>query len=148
MKKRKQRGLSLLIAVTLLVSFVLSMIDTHVVEAAGSTLIIHYGGREDNDYDGWNAWVWEEGKEGQSIAFKAEDDYGKIAVLQTSSQPEKMGFIIRLNDWEDKDIASDRMIEMKSGVTEIWVTSGQEEFSYEAPEGYTTYDFQAMEEDD
>ena len=147
MKKRKQRGLSLLIAVTLLVSFVLSMIDTHVVEAAGSTLIIHYGGREDNDYDGWNAWVWEEGKEGQSIAFKAEDDYGKIAVLQTSSQPEKMGFIIRLNDWEDKDIASDRMIEMKSGVTEIWVTSGEEEFSYEAPEGYTTYDFQAMEEE-
>ena len=123
------------------------MIDTHVVEAAGSTLIIHYGGREDNDYDGWNAWVWEEGKEGQSIAFKAEDDYGKIAVLQTSSQPEKMGFIIRLNDWEDKDIASDRMIEMKSGVTEIWVTSGQEEFSYEAPEGYKTYDFQAMEEE-
>ena len=147
MKKRKQRGLSLLIAVTLVVSFVLSMIDTPVVEAAGSTLIIHYGGREDNDYDGWNAWVWEEGKEGQSIAFKAEDDYGKIAVLQTSSQPEKMGFIIRLNDWEDKDIASDRMIEMKSGVTEIWVTSGQEEFSYEAPEGYTTYDFQAMEEE-
>ena len=147
MKKRKQRGLSLLIAVTLLVSFVLSMIDTPVVEAAGSTLIIHYGGREDNNYDGWNAWVWEEGKEGQSIAFKAEDDYGKIAVLQTSSQPEKMGFIIRLNDWEDKDIASDRMIEMKSGVTEIWVTSGKEEFSYEAPEGYKTYDFQAMEEE-
>ena len=39
------------------------------------------------------------------------------------------------------------MIEMKNGVTEIWVTSGEKEFSYEAPEGYTSYDFEGMEKE-
>lgn len=147
MKKVTKRIISAVFAVVLVFASALGMVDTRVAEAAGSTLIIHYGGREDGSYDGWNAWVWEEGQEGQSIAFKAEDDYGKIAVYQTTNQPAKMGFIIRLNEWEDKDIPDDRMIEMKNGVTEIWVTSGEMEFTYEAPEGYTSYDFEGMEKD-
>ena len=132
MKRMTKRVISIVFAVVLVLASVLGMVNTRIAEAAGTTLIIHYGGREDKNYDGWNAWVWEEGQEGQSIAFKAEDDYGKIAVYQTTNQPSKMGFIIRLNEWENKDISDDRIIEMKNGVTEIWVQSGEMEFTYEA----------------
>lgn len=147
MKRMTKKVISIMFAVVLVLASVLSMANARVANAAGSTLIIHYGGREDDNYDGWNVWAWEEGKDGQSISFKAEDDYGKIAVYQTTSQPSKMGFIIRLNEWEEKDIPDDRMIEMKNGVTEIWVTSGETEFTYEAPEGYTSYDFEGMEKE-
>lgn len=147
MKSMTKRVISAVFALVLVLASVLGMVNARVAEAAGSTLIIHYGGREDESYDGWNAWVWEEGQEGQSIAFKAEDDYGKIAVYQTTAQPLKMGFIIRLNEWEDKDIPDDRMIEMKNGVTEIWVQSGEMEFTYEAPEGYTSYNFDGLEKE-
>lgn len=145
MKKVAKKLASAFLAAVFLLVTVLGVIPPQVAEAAGTTLIIHYGGRADNNYDGWNLWVWEDGKDGQSINFKAEDDFGKIAVYQTSTQPEKVGFIVRLNDWEDKDISDDRMIKMNTGVTEIWVTSGQAEFVYEAPEGCTSYDFEGME---
>lgn len=148
MKKQLTKKLksAILAAIVLFVS-VLGFIPAQVAEAAGTTVIIHYGGREDNNYDGWNIWLWEEGKDGQSVNFKAEDEFGKIAVYQTSNQPEKIGFIIRLNDWEDKDISDDRMVEVKNGVTEIWVTSGQSEFVYDAPEGCSSYDFEGMEKE-
>ncbi len=145
MKKVAKKLASAFLAAVFLLVTVLGVIPPQVAEAAGTTLIIHYGGRADNNYDGWNLWVWEDGKDGQSINFKAEDDFGKIAVYQTSTQPEKVGFIVRLNDWEDKDISDDRMIKMNTDVTEIWVTSGQAEFVYEAPEGCTSYDFEGME---
>ena len=147
MKRVAKKLTSAFLAVVFLLVTVLGVIPPQVAQAAGTTLIIHYGGREDGNYDGWNLWVWEDGKDGQSITFKAEDSFGKIAVYQTSNQPEKVGFIVRLNDWEDKDISDDRMIEMKSGVTEIWVTSGQAEFVYEAPEGCSSYDFEGMEKE-
>lgn len=147
MKRRIKRAISVMFVAVLVLASVLSLVNARVANAAGTTLIIHYGGREDGNYDGWNVWVWEDGKDGQSISFKAEDDYGKIAVYQSTSQPSKMGFIIRLNEWEDKDISDDRTIEMKNGVTEIWVTSGEKEFTYEAPEGYASYDFEGQEKE-
>lgn len=147
MKRVIKRAISVMFVAVLVLTTVLSLVNARVANAAGTTLIIHYGGREDGDYAGWNVWVWEEGKDGQSISFKAEDDYGKIAVYQSTGQPSKMGFIIRLNEWEDKDIPDDRMIEMKNGVTEIWVTSGEKEFTYEAPEGYASYDFAGQEKE-
>lgn len=45
----------------------------------------------------------------------------EIAVFQTINQPSKMGFIIRLNEWENRDISDDRMIEMKNGIVRIHI---------------------------
>ena len=115
-------------------------------QAAGKTLIIHYGGRSDNSYDGWNLWIWEEGREGQQVDFTDEDDFGKIAVYQTNRQPASIGFIVRLNQWEDKDTADDRFVAMDGDTVEIWITSGEAEFATEAPDGAASYDIQAMEE--
>lgn len=114
--------------------------------AAGTTLIIHYGGRSDGNYEGWNLWVWEDGKDGQQVSFTGTDSFGQVAVYQSNNSPSRIGFIIRLNEWEEKDVAEDRYVAMDKEVTEIWVTSEEAEFVTEAPQGAENYDFAAIEE--
>ncbi len=114
--------------------------------AAGTTLIVHYGGRSDGNYDGWNLWIWEEGKDGQQVDFTGSDSFGQVAVYQSNNAPAKIGFIVRLNEWVQKDVDEDRFVTMDQDVVEIWVTSGQAEFATEAPEGAEAYDFASVEE--
>ena len=116
------------------------------VQAAGKTLIVHYGGRADDNYEGWNLWIWEEGRDGQQVDFTDTDDYGRVAVYQTNRTPASIGFIVRLNQWEDKDIADDRFVTMDGDTVEIWLTSGEAEYTTQAPDGVTAYDLQALEE--
>ncbi len=116
------------------------------VQAAGKTLIVHYGGRADDNYEGWNLWIWEEGRDGQQVDFTDTDDYGRVAVYQTNRTPASIGFIVRLNQWEDKDIADDRFVTMDGDTVEIWLTSGEAEYATQAPDGATAYDLQALEE--
>lgn len=76
-----RKGISMLLLLLLVATNALGILGrTLQVKAAGTTLIVHYGGREDNDYDNWNLWIWEEGADGQTVDFRAEDDFGKIAV--------------------------------------------------------------------
>lgn len=114
--------------------------------AAGTTLIIHYGGRSDDNYDGWNLWIWEDGKDGQQVSFTGSDSFGQVAVYQSNNSPSKIGFIVRLNEWEEKDVADDRFVTIDKDVVEIWVTSQVAEFATEAPEGAENYDYAAIEE--
>ena len=46
---------------------------------------IHYF-RYDQQYQGWNLWVWPDGKDGHEIAFTGEDEFGKIAKLTVSDE--------------------------------------------------------------
>lgn len=144
MKKRLTAGFMAMLMVLMTVVSVLTPGIT--AEAAGTTLIVHYGGRSDNSYDGWNLWIWEDGREGQQVDFTDEDDFGKIAVYQTNRKPSSIGFIVRLNQWEDKDISDDRFVTMDKDVVEIWITSGEAEFAAEAPDGAAVYDIAALEE--
>lgn len=136
--------ISMIVALVMTISGMLGqmILPSTTIKAAANTLIIHYGGREDGDYEGWNLWVWEEGKDGKQIDFREEDSFGKIAVVSLSKTG-KVGFIVRKNDWEAKDIEKDRFVETKDGVTEIWVTSNQEKFTDKAPEGAKSFDFEA-----
>ena len=113
--------------------------------AVGTTFIVHYGGRADNDYTGWNMWIWEEGFEGSAVEFTAEDNFGKIAMYQCTENSSRIGFIVRLNEWEAKDVESDRYAEVNGNTVEIWVTSGVEEFATTPPEGCEAFDFSASE---
>jgi len=145
MKKRRiPAGMLALLMVFITVLSVLGHGMT--AQAAGTTLIIHYGGRADNSYEGWNLWIWEEGREGQQVDFTDEDDFGKVAVYQTNRKPGSIGFILRLNEWEDKDMGDDRFVTMNAETVEIWVTSGEAEFATEAPAGAVPYDIAALEE--
>lgn len=144
MKKRLTAGM---MAMLMMLMTVVSVLTPGMkAEAAGTTLIVHYGGRADNDYEGWNLWMWEEGREGQQVDFTDEDDFGKVAVYQTNRKPASIGFIVRLNQWENKDIADDRFVTMDGDVVEIWVTSEEAEFATEAPSGAASYDIAALEE--
>ena len=113
--------------------------------AVGTTFIVHYGGRADNDYTGWNMWIWEEGFEGTAVDFTAEDNFGKIAMYQCTENTDRIGFIVRLNEWEAKDVEGDRYAEINGNTVEIWVTSGVEEFQTTPPAGCEPFDFEASE---
>ena len=59
--------------------------------------------RPDNNYDGWNLWVWEAGKDGKRVNFIGEDEDGVFAVIETSKDAGELGYILRKsegsNDW-------------------------------------------------
>lgn len=144
--RKKQITAGMLVLLMIFMTVVSVLTPGITVQAAGTTLIIHYGGRADNSYEGWNLWIWEEGREGQRVDFTDADDFGKVAVYQTNRKPGSIGFILRLNEWEDKDMGDDRFVTMDGETVEIWVTSGEGEFTTEAPEGAIPYDIAALEE--
>ena len=144
--KRKRQIAGLLAWLMVFMTVVSVLTPEMTARAAGKTLIVHYGGRADDSYDGWNLWIWEEGREGQQVDFTDEDDFGKVAVYQTNRKPASIGFIVRLNEWEDKDTGEDRFVTMDSETVEIWVTSGEAEVATTAPDGAAEYDIAALEE--
>lgn len=112
--------------------------DTPATSAA-TTVIVHYT-RPDGDYTGWNLWAWPKDSDGKQYDFSYEDSYGKVAVIQLTNPATEIGFIVRLNEWEDKDMGDDRIITVTDGKAEIWLTSGTAEFATEAPAGAQPFD--------
>lgn len=71
---------------------------------------IHYY-RFDTNYTNWDVWVWPKGGDGQAVSFSEEDAYGKVAtVTLNNANVRDIGFIVRKNDWSEKDINADRYI--------------------------------------
>ncbi len=96
------------------------------------TVNFHYL-RDDANYEGWNLWVWAEGADGASYTFDPNkaDDKGVTSTVKIPSAASNIGFIVRLNEWEDKDTANDRFIDVSEVVTgniDIYITTGKEEF--------------------
>lgn len=146
----KKRSISMLLCIAMLISMVAShlgmVFHSQEVKAASDKLIVHYG-REDNQYDGWNLWLWPEDGEGTECKFTGEDEFGKVAIFDTRTDVEKMGVIVRKNEWESKEGSGDRFIDLKEGVTEVWITSGVEEIATTAPEGAKPFDLAATVEE-
>ena len=129
----KNKLLRLLVAMVLLVSPLTDFITT-VKAATTVTLTIHYH-RADGNYDGWNLWVWPETKDGAAYQFQAgTDDFGKTAVISLDTDKTTFGFIVRLNEWEAKDIATDRFFDSVGGKAEIWLKSGDATVYTEEPD--------------
>ena len=144
----KKRITAFMLALLMPLAAILSvLVPTSAYAAPGTQFIVHYGGREDGNYTGWNMWIWEEGFEGQAIDFTAEDEFGKIAMYQCSESSDRIGFIVRLNNWEAKDVEVDRYADITGSVVEIWVTSGEEAFVTTPPEGCEPFDYAASEEE-
>lgn len=101
-----------------------------------TTIVVHYH-RYDGKYDGWNLWIWPVepvSQEGKAYQFTGEDDFGKVAVVKLPMDLTKVGIIVRLNEWQAKDVAKDRFIEIKDGKAEVWILQGVEEIFYEKPD--------------
>ena len=106
-----------------------SVANTHVgdVSAGEQLLIVHYH-RYDNDYDGWNIWTWGSGQEGRAVSFDHETAFGRYGLIRTrDGAASRQGIIVRKNEWEERDIDSDRFIELDGEggrVTEVWLVAG------------------------
>ena len=87
-------------------------------------VIIHYKEKLGNTKD-WNLWLWGENANGTSYEFTGEDEFGKYAKIKIDGDYNRVGFIVRTNEWE-KD-GGDRWIEnIKDGRAEVWILSGDE----------------------
>ena len=87
---------------------------------------LHYH-RFDQKFDGWNVWFWPEGADGTGNPFSGEDDFGKIVSYNVDASAGQLGFIIRLNEWEAKDVDADRYLDLSKatdGVIEVWIVQG------------------------
>lgn len=118
-----------------IIAFIIMAVGTQPIKvnAAADTVTIHYH-RDDGDYEKWNLWMWPEGGEGKAFYFDEEDAFGRYMTVTLSKSADRIGFIVRTDSWE-KDFPDDRFIETKLG-TEIWISSGESEFSYNVPEEY------------
>ncbi|WP_052476713.1 type I pullulanase [Jeotgalibacillus campisalis] len=120
----------------LLLSFIPVVQPIASVQAEDSTtytsLIVHYQEDPETTQD-WNLWVWADGAEGQVHNFTEEDAFGKIAKVDLDGSHERFGFIVRTDAWE-KD-GGDRWADVKAGVAEVWIKSGDETVYTEPPDG-------------
>lgn len=88
------------------------------------TLTVHYY-RYEEDYTGWNIWVWLTGKEGSGFVFNAPDAEGWVkSEIVLSEITGEIGMIVRKSetgqDWAEKDIDHDRFTNEK----EVWLVQG------------------------
>lgn len=94
--------------------------------------------RPDNNYDGWNLWVWEAGKDGKRVNFIGEDEDGVFAVIETSKDAGELGYILRKsegsNDWVQNYFGSDKFVDLTAGDTEIVINHKEENKDLESKE--------------
>ncbi|WP_144572180.1 type I pullulanase [Bacillus paramycoides] len=115
----------LLLTIIVMLSSVFSFQSVKAVSNSKTTeIIIHYKEKSGNTKD-WNLWIWGENANGKSYEFTGEDEFGKYTKIKIDGDYNRVGFIIRTNEWE-KD-GGDRWIEnIKDGRAEVWVLSGDE----------------------
>lgn len=93
------------------------------------TLKIHYR-RFDQQYEGWNLWLWPKTQEGKSFGFTGKDEFGAFAdvTFEGIKGIEEIGMIVRKGEWEAKDVDSDRFINISKvdtkGIVHVYVVQG------------------------
>lgn len=74
----------------------------------------HYG-RFDENYIGWDLWMWPKDGEGAAYKFNGEDGYGKLANYTFNNMKGKssVGVIVRQNEWNGaREPGGDRYINL------------------------------------
>ncbi|MCU5376252.1 type I pullulanase [Bacillus cereus] len=125
MIKRLVNKSVLLLTIIVMLSSVFSFQSVKAVSNSKTTeVIIHYKEQSGNTKN-WNLWTWGENANGKSYEFTGEDEFGKYAKFNIDGEYNRVGFIIRTNEWE-KD-GGDRWIEnIKDGRAEVWILSGDD----------------------
>ncbi len=104
------------------------------------TVNFHYL-RTDGKYDGWNVWMWTDG-EGLAYQFdQAADENGVALTAKFPVGTPEIGFIVRLNEWESKDIDQDQFILTKKvygGTVDVFVKAGKTGYTMELGEDCMT----------
>ncbi|WP_246246396.1 type I pullulanase [Paenibacillus lemnae] len=84
--------------------------------------------RTDHQYSGWNLWVWGTGVKDGRIDFTHMEKGRAQAVIYAAADVEKIGCIVRLNDWEAREWEQDRYIIVPDHrqTVQVKVSSGKE----------------------
>ncbi|GIP24974.1 hypothetical protein J23TS9_01040 [Paenibacillus sp. J23TS9] len=86
--------------------------------------------RPDGKYDGWNLWVWGTGLREQRVDFERTENGRAVASFTVPAYVKRIGYIVRLNDWEAKDVDQDCFIELghsQSAIT-VLIRSGSDDW--------------------
>ena len=79
-------------------------------EPRSKAVEVHYE-RPDGDFRGWNLWVWGTGIQDGQCDFRHMEDGRAVARIEVLPGTASIGYILRLNDWEEKDGSGDRFID-------------------------------------
>ncbi|MGG0459527.1 type I pullulanase [Bacillus mycoides] len=125
MTKRLINKSFLLLTIIIMLSSVFSFQSVKAVSNSKTTEItIHYKEKAGNTKD-WNLWVWGENSNGKSYDFTGEDEFGKYAKVKIEGDYNRVGFIVRTNEWE-KDGGDHWVENIRDGRAEVWILSGDE----------------------
>lgn len=118
------------------------VIPTNFVGAAGETKVVFHYLRTDGNYTDWGLWAWGEGggdtktEDGTvTSAFTFTDigdsENGAVATV-TVDGVSKLGFIVRLGNWLEKDPDGDRFLDLSaivSGTVDVYCKTGEADFT-------------------
>lgn len=128
-----------LLMILILIFAMLPVSEMTFAQSKPLTLTVHYH-RFDENYDGWNLWIWAKGSDGQSFAFSGADDFGQVAkfTIDDIKDASEIGFIVRKGEWEAKDVEADRFVSIDKinaqGELEFYLLQGAESVYYNASE--------------
>ena len=104
----------------------------HVSADSNTTVTVHYH-RFAGDYASWNLWMWPfqpASLGGAEYDFDGADSFGKVAHAQVPGANTQVGIIVRLGNFQDKDISQDRHVDTPNQHAEIWLIQGDANIYY------------------
>lgn len=124
--KKFKKALSYILTAIFMLTLIQLPLNVKADEANEPVYVKIRYSREDSQYDNWNLWVWEEGKGGKQVDFLGVDREGSYAVIETTKNANKLGFIVKKsvggNDWAEKD-TNDEFVDLTKGDTEVVVSN-------------------------
>ncbi|MBU3143622.1 type I pullulanase [Clostridium sp. CF012] len=131
----KGKALGIFLAAVLVITeLLLLMPSVQTFAQNGKTkIIIHYAKISNSDLK-WNMWLWPDKKDGSKFDFTGKDEFGQVCVAEFDGALNKVGFIVRTDEWR-KDTVDDRFIQQfNNGIAEIWIKGGDPKVYYSLTE--------------
>lgn len=103
------------------------------------TLYFHYL-RYNGDYQDWTLWLWQTGMDGKEYAFTQDADEAGVATevkLQGISGDTAIGTLLKYKNWEKKDVAADRYLDLskaQNGMLHVYFLQEEEQIFYSREE--------------
>jgi len=126
----KKRIFGILMAMIMVASLFVGAIPTMAAEEGDITVRFHYR-REDGDYKGWEMWLWDmDGITTLDPPYDLivdEENGDAVCEFKVKTGTCKIGYIVRKNGWEQKDVSYDQHINITgvlSGTVDFYVESG------------------------
>ena len=122
----KRRIRAFLLALVMVFTTIAASLGNATVFKADELIIkLHYN-RPDGNYDNWSVWFW--APTGVAVPF-AEENGEMVATYTVEAGAMEVGYIVRLGEWEMKDVDKDQFIDVSayiSGTLHVYVESGVE----------------------